>query len=441
MPGQWVLPDLTDLRDHRERRDREGRQDLRDHKDPPEQQVKRRPRPTPTPTPTPTPPAPRPEGTLSIGIKELGPYSNSPRLTIGDVWIHAGNTSHESLISTDVTGGYHPKILSEWSLDSSGVVWTMKLKKGIEFHKGWGELIADDVIWTMQDIAAEGGVNAIAGSIKRLWAAEGGGATALDSHTIEVDTGTPQFDMQVYGMSVPFIGAIVSKKNFEDEGEETAMFQGVGSGPWELAEAKAGEFWKFTAVEGHYRKTPAFAELVLFDIPEEAIRVANFQTGNLDSFNMEFDSKATVDRVAGVKYMAMPGGATEHLGIYGNWYVGLGDADHAESRPGYDASLPWVSSSADINSAEWEAARKVRYALNIAIDRQLIVDTILGGEGEPQSAWLWEGQMHRLDPDIRHYAFDPALAEQMIADAGYPNGFSIENYTEHPRRGRRGRGL
>ena len=380
----------------------------------------------PTATPTPMAMAPGPEGTLNIGIKELGPYSSSPRLTISDVWIHVGNTSHESLISTDVSGAYHSKILSEWSVDSSGVVWTMKLNEGIEFHKGWGELTADDVIWTMQDIVAEGGVSALAGSTKRLWAAEDGSATAVDSHTIEVDTGTPQFDMRVYGMSVPFVGAIVSKKNFEDEGEEAAMFQGIGSGPWEFAETSVGEFWKFTAVEGHYRKTPDFAELILWDIPEESVRVANFQTGRLDSFNMEFDSKPVLDQVIGVKYMAVPGGATEHLGIYGNWYVGLGDADHAENRPGYDASLPWVSASADINSQEWEDARKVRFALNIAIDRQLIVDTILGGEGEPQSAWLWEGQMHRLDPDIRHYEFNPTLAQQMIADAGYPNGFEIE---------------
>ena len=380
---------------------------------------------TAVPTPSPTPPA-GPEGTLNIGIKELGAYGNSPRLTISDVWIHVGNTSHESLITSNIDGTFVPKLLKEWSVDPSGVVWTMKLNEGVQFHKGWGELTADDVIWTMQDIGAEDGISALAGSIRRLWAAEDGSVTAIDSHTIEVDTGTPQFDMQVYGMSVPFVGAIVSKKNFEDEGEEVAQFQGVGTGPWELVEARSGEFWKFKAVEGHYRKTPAFAELILHDIPEEATRVANFQTGKLDSFNMEFDSKATIDAVPGIKYMSVRGGATEHLGIYGNWYVGLGDADHAENRPGYDASLPWVSSSADINSPEWEAARKVRFALNIAIDRQLIVDTILGGEGEPQSAWLWENQMDRLDPDIRQYEFNPDRAMQLLDEAGFGDGFEIE---------------
>ena len=73
--------------------------------------------------------------------------------------------------------------------------------------------------------------------------------------------------------------------------------------------------------------------------------MANFQAGRLDSFQMAFDSKGAMDQVEGIRYIAVPNGATEHLGFYGNWYVGHGEADFAERRPGYDPDLPWVSAS------------------------------------------------------------------------------------------------
>jgi len=71
----------------------------------------------------------------------------------------------------------------------------------------------------------------------------------------------------------------VSKEHFEQEGEEVAMFQGVGTGAWEYVESTTGVSWTFKAVEDHYRKTPEFAELIMWEIPEEATRVANFKTG------------------------------------------------------------------------------------------------------------------------------------------------------------------
>ena len=86
------------------------------------------------------------------------------------------------------------------------------------------------------------------------------------------------------------------------------------------------------------------------------------------------------------------------------------------SLPGY---------SPDINSEEWEQARKVCEALSIAIDRELIVETLLGGEGSAQPLWMWENQIRNLDEDLRTIPFDPERAQQLLAEAGYPDGFDI----------------
>ena len=107
------------------------------------------------------------------------------------------------------------------------------------------------------------------------------------------------------------------------------------------------------------------------------------------------------------------------------------DPDYAEKRPAAAACLesgecPWVSSDPDVNSAEWERARKVREAMLISIDRQEIVDTLLGGEGAPQSLWVWENRQAELDPDLREWEFNPERARQLLAEVGLEDGFDIE---------------
>ena len=162
-----------------------------------------------------------------------------------------------------------------------------------------------------------------------------------------MDTVTPQFDF-VSHMYMGTTGWVVSKDNFESEGQEVAQFQGVGTGAWEFVEESSGEFWKFKAVEGHYRKTPEFAELVLWSLPEEATRVANFEAGRLDSFAMGFDSKGRVDQIPDIRYMSVLNASTNHIGLHPNHYVGMGEADFAERRPGAfnclrDNKCHWVS--------------------------------------------------------------------------------------------------
>ena len=179
-------------------------------------------------------------------------------------------------------------------------------------------------------------------------------------------------------------------------------------------------------LEDHWRKTPNFAEMVYHDMPEESTRLANFQPGKLDSFVMQLDSKTVVDKVPGIKYMRIVGGGNEQMGWFGNFYGGHGTPEHKEKFPGYDSDLPWVSSNPDINSEEWDRARKVRTAMSIAIDRQLIVDTILKGEGAPTILWGWEEAEHRLPPDMQKgWEYNPERAKQLLDEAGYPDGFEI----------------
>ena len=384
-------------------------------------------------TATPTPAAPTmsmPEGTLNIGYKELGAFGAHPKLTSSSVIDYVGYISGEGLLTVNAVGDFLPKLAMEWSVSPDGLVWTFKLEEGVHFHKGYGEMTAEDVLWSILQAAGENSVSAFVSHYRRLWKNEDGYVKAIDDHTIEVHTGVTQYDM-LLTLSRPWTGIVVSKKQFGEQGDDEASRNAAGTGPWEILEHKTGEFWKFGAIEEHWRKSPNFAELVLWEIPEESTRVANFQVGKLDTMLMAIDSKRAIADVPGTRFMRVEGGASEQLNITGNWYVGVGT--EAE-RPGYDPDLPWVSSNPDPTSAEWETARKVREALAISIDRQLIVDTLLGGEGKPLVMWGWETEssIERLDPDIREWPYDPGRAMQLLNEAGYGDGFEI-NVTPHIR--------
>lgn len=362
-----------------------------------------------------------PHGTLNVGLRDLGPWQCHPRLTGTPQSPALQAAGFESLVTMDAEGNYLPDLAESWSVSDDGRVWTFNLRQGVQFHHGYGEMTADDVIYSIQQSGAEGSLNGTAANMRRLWLAEDGEVRKIDDYTIEVDTGTPQFDMLAF-VRTPNSGAplIVSKKQVDEVGEEEADQNCAGTGPWELVEHTA-EFWRFKAVRDHWRKTPEFDELVLHAIPEEATRIANFQDGRLDTLQGEFDSLPALEAVEGASLMGdagdiQLGGAQVAVKIYGNWYD--------VARPGYDADLPWVADSSDTSSADWERARKVRLAMALAIDRDSIVRNLLRGVGEPAVLWAWMGHEDRLDPDME-WRFDPDEAMQLLDEAGYPDGFEI----------------
>ena len=137
-----------------------------------------------------------------------------------------------------------------------------------------------------QDFVADGGLNSQVRTVtkedrlcRRRWNNEVPG-----DYRFVVEKVTPNGDMLYFGTVVPSAHQTVSKKQFDQEGEEASRFTGAGTGAWAFAGEEPGQNWSFDAVLDHYRKTPEFAKLVMWSRPEEAPRVARFparQTGQL----------------------------------------------------------------------------------------------------------------------------------------------------------------
>ena len=367
-----------------------------------------------------------PVGTITVGQKELGPFMGHPSLA-GNPQIFVMQTPPigESLLT--VSSALEPTgmLAKSWEASEDGTTWTFHLEEGVQFHKGYGEMTAEDVIYSMRQFGAEGSKHPRASNIRRIWENPEGHAEAIDDYTVEVNAGEPWSEVPINEFLTSPSGAgtwIISKRQSEELGAEEANGQIAATGSWDLVEFRTAEFWRMEAVQDHWRKTPHFAELVFREIPEESSRIAGFQTGNLDTTLIAFDSLPLITQVDGAEIMRVPGGGEAALTFYGQYYVGLGTDDQ---QPGYDPDLPWVSSNPDIKSEEWKKAAMVRTALSVAIDRQGIVDTLLQGYGAP--AVLWDfGQYEDtwLPPELR-WEYDPERAKQLLAEAGYADGFSI----------------
>ena len=357
-----------------------------------------------------------PYGTLNVGLETLGAFACAPRLTssadAGRSLVMSG--AYDTLVRLNAQGKYVADLATSWSVDKAGTTWTFQLRHGVQFDMGYGEMTSADVVYSLEQAAAKGSLNGNAGSLDSLFKK----ITAVGKYTVQIYTGTPQSDMLAF-LRNDIAGAayIVSEKQAQKIGVNATDKVGcAGTGPWQFVQAKSDQYWKFKAVKTNWQQTPAFQYLTLWEVPEEATRVAEFQSGQLDIILADPDSIQTVKGSPGTQLATTPSGVDFHLGFYGNYYV--------VKRPGYDPSLPYVSANPNPNSAAWKRAVKVREAMSIAIDRQSIVKNLLHGDGQATALWGWGATEKYLPANVK-WNYSPAEAKKLLAQAGYPHGFPV----------------
>jgi peptide/nickel transport system substrate-binding protein len=367
-----------------------------------------------------------PAGTINVGQKETGIFDGHPRLAVNPgLFVSQTAPVGEGLMHPDVNAQIQPWLAESWSISDDFLTWTFKLREGVQFHKGYGEMTAEDVVYSYVEGWSENSVHVRYGDFNTFWKGEGGGTVATGRYTVEVNTGHPLASavvLQNWMAQAPGGSAnwVISKQQSEEMGAEAASKQPALTGSWEFVESRPAQYWRMKAVEDHWRQTPAFGELVFWEIPEDSSRIAGFQTGNLDTFLMAFDTIPLVESIPGAQFVSVPGGLDYGLHFYGNYIL---QAEMGDPPAAYDPNLPWVSSTSDLNSPEWAQARMVREALSIAIDRETIIDTMLMGFGRPIPLMFWSNHEHQLEG--RQWTYDPDRSKQLLEEAGYPNGFRI----------------
>ena len=397
-----------------------------------------------------------PEGTLNVGMSGLGPYV----ATLYDAGYFKNRfaelVTHETLFIMDFDGEWAPRLIKSFDISPDGLTYTMHLQEGAKWHAGadsqgdWGEFVADDLIWSLKEIAREGSNHVQAGNTRRVFDCDECTLTKIDEYTVELKRPTPTFELTWYSQA-PIPGfSMNSKKHYDTVGQDVALLEDVGTAPWEMVEHRTDDFRRMKAVEDHWRLTPDFAEMYWHDILDESTRLANFLAGKLDTGIFASDSvQAMKDTpVEGQSFMIFPAAIVQMMWFGGGHYTPDSPNHHPDANgeirvkvdpegtsyeyfcddgSGEDQRRPWVACDREVGSEDWERARKVRLAMTLAIDRQGLINNIAFGEGEPWYIGIWanRGRMEQLGLNDLSWDYDPERAMELLEEAGYPDGFEV----------------
>ncbi len=363
-----------------------------------------------------TTPIPRPEGTLTVAVATFGNERWLPHLYVGaeDVVL---KPMYENLLNRDPkTGDLVPMLAERWEVLDGGRTWRFHLRRGIPFHRGQGELTAEDVKFTFTTIAKEGSANGLSPEFRLITSME-----IEDPFTLTLRFEKPfvSFGNKVTQGLFASSAFIHSKKYIETLGEEGAERHPVATGPWQFVEHLRGDRIVYEAVENHWRATPRFKRLVLLKVPEPATRMAMLRAGSVDVIEIGGEYVEELKQV-GVRTLTMPNVAWLYIILGGQW----------PTKPTYDPTVPWALPDA-------ERARTVRLALNLAVDKEAIMQRVLGGLGHVLGSWLtYPADPWATEALLQPYPYDRAKAKALLAEAGYPQGFEVTmNLTAWPGRG------
>ena len=363
-----------------------------------------------------TPSASRPDGTLTVAVATFGNERWLPHLYVGaeDIVL---KPLLENLLNRDLkTGELTPMLAERWEVLDGGRTWRFFLRKGVSFHNGQGEVTAEDVKYTFATLAKEGSANTMSGEFRLIKSME-----VEDPYTIAFRFEKPfvTFGNRVTHGLFASTAYIQSKKYLETAGEEGAERHPVGTGPWRFIEHIRGDRIAYEAVDNHWRAVPRFKRLVFVKVPEPATRMAMLRAGSVDVIEIGGEYVEELKAV-GMRTLTMPNVAWVWVILGGQW----------PTKASYDPAVPWALPDAD-------RARKVREALNLAVDKQAILRQVLGGLGTaagavnyyPTDPWATEAL-------LKPYPYDPAKAKALLAEAGFPKGFELTmNLTAWPGRG------
>ncbi|HEX6209792.1 MAG TPA: ABC transporter substrate-binding protein [Methylomirabilota bacterium] len=288
------------------------------------------------------------------------------------------------------TAEVDPDLAESWTLSDDGTVWTFKLKKGVQFHGGFGEFTAEDVKFSFerQINKAPGtrfGVNL--GVIKAI--------EVVDPHTVQIALKAfdPIFLLRMVGYQQ---GYIISKKAAEKHGENF-KWNPVGTGPFYFHRHSPREKVILRAFDKYHLGKPAIDEVHWFDVPEDATKLIGLEKG---TFDLLYPEAVTADFADQVKKM---GAVIDRRGPGGQerFYINM-------TKPPFD----------DI---------RVRKAFMHAIDRKAIKETMYpGGLARVAPSCVPPGYFGHVPMNFPEY--NPAMAKKLLAEAGHPNGFTIKPY-------------
>jgi len=311
-------------------------------------------------------------------------------------------TSDQLVDLNPETGEYDGALAESYTwVDDRTIDFT--LREGIQFHDG-SPVTVEDIVYSFEWIADEDS-DTRRGAFIRGWFES---AVAIDDRTVRV-TATNPYPLMLRDIAV-FV--LTRQAGAYGEGDTDSLTQQFnGTGPYRIVGFEMGASVTLERFEGYYDGGPKhegnIETIYLRSIPDWGTVTAELLSGGVNwSFNV-------------------PDDIAQDLGA-------LPMADHTTGVSTRVSFL--VLDAAGVTDPEGPLTNVlVRQALNHAVNREEIVEFLVGGSGRPIQTTCNLG-MFGCDVEVTEYEYNPERAMELLAEAGYPNGFEFEltTYRERP---------
>jgi peptide/nickel transport system substrate-binding protein len=278
-----------------------------------------------------------------------------------------------------------PDLAERWESSADGRTWTFHLRRGVRFHGDFGELTADDVVFSLRK-SGNAQSSAFAADFRAFEAVE-----AVDSHTVRIRL--RENVPSLLGILTNYSGGyIVSRRAVEQRGADFVR-NPIGTGPFALERVTPNQSAELVAHQGYFRGSPQIARISYRFIPSDASRDLAFQNRELD-----------------VNY-----GRADQNWINRTRQLPNTTVDVFE--PGELAILNLNTRQPPFNDI------RVRQAVAHAVNRAELVRFRGQDVSREGQSLVPRGYLGFAAQDLP--APDPARARALLAEAGHPNGLTV----------------
>ncbi|MCK4432769.1 MAG: ABC transporter substrate-binding protein, partial [Methanomicrobia archaeon] len=374
-----------------------------------------------TPAPTTAPPTTAPPKDEKYGgTLVFGSSGDAVRLDPADVTdgesIQRMDNIHEGLVQYDGgTTNIIPCLATDWTVSDDKKTITFNLRKGVKFHHGYGEMTADDVVFSFARQYDENNWYHDKGN----WSYWGwmfydiDYVERIDDYKVAIHMNTPNSSMMT--SLAMFTVCIVSEKAAKDYGED--YFKNpVATGPFEFVEWVKDDYIKLRAFEDYWAGRAYLDELIFKVIPDPSARLMALQTGEIQGMeHVDPQQLAIIEADSAMQLISQAGMNVGYVAL--NCGEGYVDANgNYKWDEGEEVDVP--------GAFEPFNDLRVRRALAYAINKESIVRNLYQGaasvatQGQPSSLFGWNAE-------IVGYPYDPDKAKTLLKAAGYEDGFKV----------------
>ena len=296
------------------------------------------------------------------------------------------------------TSGYEPGLATGWTFVDNRTI-EFKLRNDVAFHNGEA-FDADDVVYTLNWISnPENKVTA------RRFVNWIGKAEKVDRFTVRVTARKP-FPAALEMLSNLLV--IYPDEYHAKVGPKEFGKAPVGTGPYKVMNVDVGKQITFARNDGYFggsKGTPAIGNIIVRNFSDKNTLLAEVMTGRIDwMWAVPVDQ---AEKLRGRRNLTVANESTMRIG-----FIVMDAAGRSGDTPFRDV--------------------RVRRAIGHAIDRQAILDNLVKGNSKLLHSACFPTQVG-CEQDVRRYEYDPEKAKKLLAEAGYPDGFSIDIHANRDR--------